>query len=107
MIFSETQLAHGNSWGQIRLVDAKKARGLARPNANTHSKNAANINKCLYINHLTGFFEAWLDFAVAKSLQVGGWIKSLWDQSLAQRCLAMGVAISFHCSAFSTGGGRF
>ncbi|MEX0162310.1 hypothetical protein MRBLPD1_000777 [Pseudomonas brassicacearum] len=80
---------------------------MARPNANTHSKNAANVNNFLYINELNGFVEAGIDFAVAKSLQLGGWIKSLWDQSLAQRWLAMIVAISFHCSAFSTGGGRF
>ncbi|CAN1603820.1 protein of unknown function [Pseudomonas mediterranea] len=54
MIFSETQLAHGNSWGQIVWWTRKKARGMTRPYGYTHSKNAANIDKCLWINDLKG-----------------------------------------------------
>jgi hypothetical protein len=71
------------------------------------SNFAANIFYSLYINGLCGFSrgEDWM--AVAKSLQREAKKKAYEDQSLAQRRLARGVAISFRCSAFSTDKGRF
>jgi hypothetical protein len=46
-------------------------------------------------------------FVVAISLQDRQKKKRYGDQSFAMRGDAEGVAISFRCSAFSTGGGRF
>lgn len=85
-----------------RLVDTKKGARLARPNGYSHSKNVANVDNCLHINELRHLISTPSDLAVAKSLQLEAWKKSLWDQSLAQCRLAVGVAISFRCSAFST-----
>jgi hypothetical protein len=71
------------------------------------SKIAANVILLFKNNNLDDFVDRCVSVAVAKSLQCEPKKKAQVDQSLAQRRSGKGVSISFHCSAFSTDGGRF
>jgi hypothetical protein len=76
-------------------------------NEGLQSKNVANLKKTLQNKRLRVISVAARSAGVAKSLQSGAEKKAYGDQSLAWRRWKEGVAISFRCSAFSTGGGRF
>jgi hypothetical protein len=71
------------------------------------SKNAAKVDLSIKINGLSCYGVCWDVAVVAKSLQLGARRKAERDQSVAQRWSQAGVSISFRCSAFGTGGGRF
>src|SRR5450830_286250 len=96
VIFSETQLAHGNSSGP------DSSGGRDWNNGELLSNIAANLIKSLQINWLMKLVRRLCIQAVAISLQLGGRKKAYVDQSLAWRAKNRVVAISLRCSAFST-----
>jgi hypothetical protein len=101
VIFSETQLAHGNSSGP------DSSGGRDWNNGELLSNIAANVINPLLINGLLKTVITIAPLCVAISLHSGRRKKAYVDQSLAWRANNKVVAISFHCSAFSTHGRRF
>ncbi|CAI8942143.1 hypothetical protein EMIT0P176_60001 [Pseudomonas sp. IT-P176] len=88
-------------------MDAMECSGIALLYGGLPSKIAASIFYLLLINRLRDISREAANTAVAISLQSDTRKKAHEDQSLAQCWRKACVAISFRCSAFSTGGGRF